>query len=507
MSDKYCDVLIAGTDLAGLIAGAFLAKRGLSVTVLNFDKDISTEKKSIQPNLITHLDSKLFKNIMGRLSIVDHELGIARRLSVPYQVVLPQHRIDVSTDRDLFERELQREFPDDFEQIKEFYNAMDLFESLLDTETLQNLILPKGIKEVWNFKRFIKNSGLSERLSHYTEELEANKDIEAFLDAQLRFLSSTYSENPFTYVISKLLSNDNCVLYEVKGGVNRLKKIFIDKIESYSGLVKNNVQIENLEIEGRKVRGMKLSGFEGNIGCRYLLWNQKIREIEPFVPQIFWNRRLLHRISNIKPKLYHFTIRYDMNEREVPEGMRENLLYIANPDLPLTGSNFFHINVFRPDENKPSGRIHLMVSYLLEAESLHSPKDFLGAIHDEITAHLRNLMPFSNSLLLSFPIASKQNSELNQGDNLLFALEKEDFEIFRENAQENPVYELSPRKFEDLFPLKNRTHYKNLFFTSPEVLASLGFEGKFLLGLKTIDIIWKEIEMGRKKAIKQRKIA
>lgn len=86
-------------------------------------------------------------------------------------------------------------------------------------------------------------------------------------------------------------------------------------------------------------------------------------------------------------------------------------------------------------------------------------------------------------------------------------MEKSDFEIFRENAQENPVYHLAPQSFSDLFPMSNRTPYKNLHLTSPEILATLGSEGKFLLGLKTIDLIWKEVEHSRKKAVKQRKIA
>jgi len=505
MSEKYCDVLIVGMDLAGLITGAFLAKRGLSVTVLNFDKDLASTKKDIQPNLVTHLDSKLFKSILGRLSIMDHELAVVRKLSIPYQVVLPNHRLDVFTDRDLFERELKREFPHDFKLVKEFYSSMDLFESVLDTETLQELILPKTFQEKWRFKKFIQNSGLTERLSSYLEDLKANLDIKTFLEAQLRFLASTYSDNPYTYVISKLLSNENCVLYEVKGGMGRLKKVFLDKIESYSGVIKNNVHIEALEIEKRKIQGIRLAGFEGTIGCRYLLWNARVRGIEPFIPKSFWTHTMLKQIRSITPKQYHFSIRYEISRDELPEGMKENLLFIADPNKPLTGSNFFHINVFQPAD-ATSAPIFLNVSYLLEAEFLHSPKEFLQVIHDEISEHLHHLMPFAESLRLIFPLDQPATHEQEEG-NLLFALEKDDFEIFRENAQENPIYEIVPKRFTDLFPISNRTFYKNLFLTSPEVLAALGFEGKLLLGLKTIDLIWREIEVSRKKAIRQRKIA
>ncbi len=507
MAEKYCDILIVGLDLAGLITGAFLAKRGLSVMVIHSDKDIITSKKNIQPNLVTHLDSKLFKSIMGRLSIMDHDLGIIRKLSVPFQVVLPKHRIDVFTDRELFERELRREFPHDFKTIKDFYSNMDLFESVLDTETLQELILPKTFREKWKFKRFVQNSGLSERLSYYLDDLKANSDIKTFLEAQLRFLASTYSDNPFTYVISKLLSNENCLLYEVKGGMGRLKKVFLDKIESYSGIIKEDSSIESFTFEKRKLSNVKLSGFDGSIACRYLIWNQQIKDIEKLVPKNIWTSPLLKRIKNINPKQYHFSIRFELNKSQLPEGMKENVLYVADAKQALTGSNFFHVNIYQPEEVYDLDKVYLNVSYLLAAESIQTTREYLRVIHEEIQEHLKHLMPFANSLKLIFPVDHAQLPLQSDDGHLLFQLEKDDYQIFRENAQDNPIYELFPNSFAELFPLSNRTFYKNLFLTSPEVLAALGFEGKFLLGLKTIDLIWREVEGSRKKAIKQRKIA
>src|SRR5262245_11377003 len=171
MSEKYSDVIIVGTDLAGLIAGAFLAKRGLSITVLNFEKDVSLEKKNIQPNLITHLESRLFKSILGRLSILDHELNVIRKLDIPYQVVLPEHRIDVYRDRDRFYREIQREFPTDSEKIRNFYRGLNHFEAAVDNEALQDLILPKGLKRRWKFAKFVKATGLNQRISESIKHL------------------------------------------------------------------------------------------------------------------------------------------------------------------------------------------------------------------------------------------------------------------------------------------------------------------------------------------------
>jgi hypothetical protein len=505
MSEKYSDVIIVGTDLAGLITGAFLAKRGLSVTVLNFERDVASEKKNIQPNLITNLESRLFKSILGRLSILDHELQIIRRLEVPFQVVLPRHRIDIFRDRDRLQKEIQREFPLDKISLAMFYESVDHFDTTLDTERLQELILPKTFRSRWKFSQFVKQTGLNRRVKETTDSLGSNREVRALLECQLKFLSQTHSENPFLYQIAKTLSTDNCMLFEVQGGLGHLKKLFLDKIEQFSGKVKNEVRIESFQFEKRRLQSIQLGGFEGALGCKYLLWNDEVRGVKEFLPKKFRNRRLVKKIKAIQPKFYHFSVQYELDPTVIPVGMRENLLFIGDPEQALTGTNFLHLNLFhRTGEDGESPPSLLTVSYLLEAPKLQEPSEFFQEIHGEMSTVLHRLLPFSEGKIrLSFPL-----SHPKQGDpGTLFPMEKSDFEIFRENASANPVYQLAPQNFGDLFPINNRTAYKNLFLTSPEILAALGSEGKFLLGLKTIDLIWGEVESSRKKAIKQRKIA
>lgn len=506
MSEKYSDVIIVGTDLAGLITGAFLAKRGLSVTVLNFERDVANQKKNIQPNLVTSLESRLFKNILGRLSILDHELQIIRKLEVPYQVVLPKHRIDIFRDREKLQREINREFPLDRRSIQSFYENMDHFDATLDAEQLQDLILPKGIRKKWKFSQFVKQKGLNQRVSEITDQLGSNREVRALLESQVKFLSKTHLENPFTFQIAKTLAMDNCLLFEIQGGIGHLKKIFLDKIEHYDGRVKNEVQIEGFNFENKTLTSIKLGGFEGVLGCKYLLWNGEIKGLLEFLPKKFCNRRLIKKIKGISPKFFHFSIQFEIDGSIIPIGMRENLLYIGDPEAELHGINFLHLNLFHPaeTEGKDSESTFLTVSYLLEAEKLNESKVFFQSLHEEIFEKISKLIPFSQGKIrLKFPLVVQETS----GDGTLFPMEKSDFEIFRENAHDNPVYQLAPQNFSELFPVGNRTPYRNLFLTSPEILAALGSEGQFLLGLKTIDLIWSEVETTRKKVIKQRKIA
>ena len=93
-------------------------------------------------------------------------------------------------------------------------------------------------------------------------------------------------------------------------------------------------------------------------------------------------------------------------------------------------------------------------------------------------------------------------------EGTLFPLRDNDFEIFRETAREHPVYSLQPKSFTDLFPLSFKTAAPNLFVTAPEILGSLGYEGKYMLGLKVTDLIWQDVEKEKRRAMKlERRIA
>ncbi len=504
MSEKFCDILILGCELPGLITGAFLAKRGLSVIVLNTDQDVGNQKKNIQPNLISHLDSRLFKTILGRLSIPDSDLGIVNRYDTPYQVVLPKHRIDVTIQRERFYKELKREFPENAEAIRSFYLSLDELDNNLDNDKFQQLVVPKGLIQRYQFSKFIKENHLDLTISDWAQMLNLNEEIGCFLEAQLKLLSNLHSDTVFSYPLAKLLANQNSVLFDVKGGKGQLEKLFLNKIEAYSGKVKNEVKIENIVIEKYKVKGIKLGGFEGMIGCKYLIWNQASNTMIPWLPKNILSRWLIRRLEKIKPKYARFSIQYEMDEDVIPVGMKGNALYVKDPSKPLLGPNFLHLHFYYPTEiQENSRRRNLIVTYLLDAQALSQPEVEFDPIHEEITKNLHELMPFSEEKIkLSFP----QEQALNSGD-LLFPLEEPDFEVFRKNAAQNQIYEVSAKSFQELFPFSNRTPYRNLVLTGPEILGCIGLEGSFLLGLKTTDVIWGDFERGKQKAIRQRKIA
>src|SRR5689334_20764934 len=110
MLEKFCDILVIGTELPGLITGAFLARRGLSVQVVGADF-YSDHPQMPDPLCLTHMRSRLLKSILGRLNVPENSIQHFLSRETQLQVIFPDRRIDVLSNPMGFSEEIEREFP------------------------------------------------------------------------------------------------------------------------------------------------------------------------------------------------------------------------------------------------------------------------------------------------------------------------------------------------------------------------------------------------------------
>jgi len=499
MLERYCDALIIGTEISGLITAAFLARRGLTVQVIDLDPFAGNDKEP-DPFCVAHLHSKLLRSILGRLNVPENDIQFLSATGQPLQVIFPDKRIDVSPNPLTFYEELEREFPDLKEELKIFYENLVSVKHKVDTQSFYSMMFPDGFSERRNFKKFIKSLELDKKLSTFNLPLEANPALKSFILSQIKLLTYAHASEPFAYQVADLINPSEGEILSIRGGHNYLKKLFIDRIQHHEGGYRPDAKIEQLLFKNGIFEGVRLAGIEGNILSRYVIWNSQIKPLADFLPDLWRFRGLRKSIQKLEPDCHWFTAHFSVPTNFIPDPMHDNMLVIGNPAAPLEGTNYLYIQ--RKELNNANTR--LSVSYLLPKIELESPFEKFNKIHQEILAILHNLIPFAEKqLVLQFPLP--QNDEVT---DTLFPLKDNDFEIFRQTAIEHAIYNLETADFSDLFPLSYKTPAPNFFVTSPEILASLGYEGKYMLGLKVTDIIWKDVEKEKKHAMKtERRIA
>ncbi len=116
MDTNFYDVIVCGSELAGLVSAALLARRGLRVLLLGHDTDRPSFDAggialSRAPALLPALESQPIARVLTELNSVQVIRRRAPILSPGYQVALPRRRFDMLAEREPARRELEREFP------------------------------------------------------------------------------------------------------------------------------------------------------------------------------------------------------------------------------------------------------------------------------------------------------------------------------------------------------------------------------------------------------------
>ncbi|MBX7149228.1 hypothetical protein K1X76_09075 [bacterium] len=489
MLERYCDALVIGTELSGLITAAFLARRGLTVHVLNPNPFHDTENLS-DPYPVTNLHSKLLRSILGRLNIPDVDIqALSQKLS-PLQLIYPDKRIDISSNPLTYYEELEREFPDDYDNLKPFLEKLSQYKHQIDVQDLYNTAHPQGFMERRRFAKFVKMSTL-----HYTlNDIDApsqNSVLGNFLDAQLNLILPHRNNPVFAFQMADLLNPSDGEILSMQGGQNALKKLFIERIQHHEGAYRPDAKIEKLLYKNGIFEGATLAGSDGTILSRYVIWNTQIEKLLPYLPSLFRFRKIRKFAKSLKPKAYWHTCFFEVPTELLPPPMHNNLLI-------LNGTNMIGIDYLYVQLKRKSDFTTIAVNYLLDKSQMEADFEFFNELHDNIMKKLWDLIPFSESKLnLTFPLMSKKEDE-----DTLFPMKENDFEIFKQQALMHPVFETNHKNFTDLFPLDYKTPSPNFLLTAPEILGHFGFEAKFMLGLNVTDLIWADVEKEKKRAMK-----
>lgn len=470
MSLNFCDLLIIGSDLSGLLAGTLLAKRGLSVLVLE-DEDHALA----EPNVLAGLDSRLFKSILGKLTIPEGRLKILKKNDVAYQIVLPKSRFNISEKPSAFFREIQREFPAQMAFFEKLNSDVDLFRKQ-SLETLTPLLPITDKKEKKLFVKLVKSLSHTELDSLISQ---GDPEIKAFLLAQLQLLSQGGILTPLFFQLFFLLSSESFATYSIEGGPGALKQLLFEKIEYFGGSIQKAQEGYELVVKKREVKGVKLAQCRYITRCRYVLGNNKIQDFYRLVPKGWRTHWARKKAAKLSPEGSEFTVLYVIDSAKLPSPMKENLLLISEPAQALQGLNYLRINIQKkPSHIEGAGDTLLSVVYQLPIKDIEKTVSEFEALHEAITQKLLKLIPFSESSLKRvFPKISLE-------DDCLFPESSEDYALFRKEAQRRLWYTPS------FFYPELGSPYQNLFTVGPSVLSWLGVEGKVMAAMKAVDLIW-----------------
>jgi len=403
------EIVILGSGLGGLIAGALLSRNNRKVLLL--------KERRYQPSFVREgyrfvpfsnfserlLKHSLLQKISNTLNLppltgnredgrkADRKFG-KTKLELAFQVILPKARVDLFCQRSIFRREWKREFSKEADRIANFYKEMERIAPLMRRMKSEGgswsafpIRSSPWIKRWLPFKS-LPRERMNEKLSAFS------KEFGEFIQLQLISWGNLYSDRFPLYLAAYLLLQDEGEEWTSQIDLERMEKMILEIFALSGGKIE---EIEGVEKIERKWSGgftLSLKGETRVLRSRFLLFNSPLHHLSHLLGKK--DRKLSRWREKIQPRYALLPLFLGIDEKVVPVGMRDLLVSILDLEKPYGGGNLLllHLGPKGDGEWAPQGKRAVTVESLISVEQ--GDPGSLDEHLKGVMRHLDHLFPF-----------------------------------------------------------------------------------------------------------------
>ncbi|MEM6733676.1 MAG: NAD(P)-binding protein, partial [Myxococcota bacterium] len=260
---QHYDVAVVGTQTAGLIAAALLAKRERRVVVLDHGENARFYRHHgvhlpLVPTLVPSFeDSPSIKRVHDELGLSPDIRNAVELREPAFQAVMAQHRIDVLSKRPAFLDELGHEFPELVAPVRRFLDRLfEIDREISDALGTLGPLPPRTWVERANLRRKLKG------LAHLDAPFESgdllagipgDHPVRDLLLGPLTFFGHLEPDAPSALHAVRLIARYFRGVLTFKDRLGGLHKMLHDAASESGVTFRNGALVKAFELEGRKV--------------------------------------------------------------------------------------------------------------------------------------------------------------------------------------------------------------------------------------------------------------
>ena len=337
--------IIIGAGLGGLCCGAYLAKQGIPVTVVEqhgipggyataFDRakgkytfEVSLHGTSIHNNASERILKDL--GVLDKLTLV--ELPEVYRVKTPdFDITVPQR------DPDAYIRILAKAFPEEKEGIEDFVREMIGLSEEVDKLHRNNgkffkLIFPIQYRKMWT----IRNKTLADLLNEYVKNPSLQNllaDLWGYYGLPPSKLSGFYYAN----ATGGYLKNGS---YYIKERSQELSKALAGVIEDAGGKILYDTPVEKIVLKDGSVKGVSIVGGK-IIPARTVVGNASALTLfKEMMPRDAVPKDYLHKLERYRPSISSFIVWLGLNG-EIKDKIAGSHIYVSTGEGPETAYKY-----------------------------------------------------------------------------------------------------------------------------------------------------------------------
>jgi phytoene dehydrogenase-like protein len=484
---SHYDVVVLGANLEPLLCAALLAREGLRVLVLGqgvSEPSYSLDGVEVEPFglVLTGTQSPIVQGTLEALALKqDVRQRMAPRHEV-FQLLLPQHRINVYPETEKWLAELSRELPTVRRQ------AADITRTLGEVRAELDVVVARGL--TWPPETFFERQQLSLITSALRydrqgqgwtswKQLAVRHPLRTAFEAVLPHLSGLSPIQHSDVTRARLHGHVLGGVTQLAGGWTWLREALFGRIRSWGGDIRPRDRAASIRHRGRNGHTIRLARTDEEIGSSQIVHGTPIGELSQLLPERAAMSSLFERVGEPRSRAYRCSVHLLVEPRGLPEALQPSALLCANTNNP---ENAFLVRSRRIDED----RTLLTATKLIEEHRVDTGSSPLHFVRTEALEAIRAIVPFLDDHLVWIdsphdglpPQPCRAATELVSSDPWT-----------RGPHTMKAIYEYPTRRALGVCALPTRTPVRGVFLCNEQVAPGLGFEGSFLAATSVARII------------------
>jgi phytoene dehydrogenase-like protein len=401
LTEKHYDVVVLGRSLGALVAAAILARRDFRVVVLGQGQRPSSYRWGrhvLRRTAFTMLfaSSPAWKRVLVELAQTQTFRRHALPLDPMLQLLTRDRRIDLPPDIKLFEREIEREFPEVRRVIDELYAELGRVNATVDAAFERDAVWPPG-----NFWERRETGRLVAGLPHARRELgfdllgdlPAAHPYRALTAGSVDFASHLPIAKLPALAFARLHGSWSRGVHALMRGEDELAEFLLERIQAHGGTCRLSDRVTRLHVDRRGVSGVLIDGEAEPTGAGFVVSDGNGEQLA----ELSRGRGVLKRAERdwpqIAPARTRFVMSIVMRAEGVPEPLGREVVIVPSGDrgLPL------HIVRMDPSAETDAppesrGESLWVVETLIPYSRATEPLD--GIAREQVLETLRGSFPF-----------------------------------------------------------------------------------------------------------------
>ena len=492
MTHRAYDVVCVGAQLPTLLAGALLAKRGFRVLLVAQDELPPTYEAMPgvvfprEPFTFTASGSPAARRVLAELAL--HQLFRRRAVAVDpaFQVCGPRHRLDLTREDALLEREIERELPEVKRPVEEFLAAADRYDALLDRIVDRDLM--------WPPQSFFERREAARAMAEHPfgkegdgvdplAELAEDHPFRWMVDLPARFSDAMDPDHTTGLRTTRLFTSWRRGAAALDGGYAALRDMLVESIRTHGGEVRDPEKIDSIRVKRGTAQGVRVAASGEEIGASWIIVGAPLASLVRLVPDRAPFEELFERIGEPVVRYYRYTLNLRVDAAGEPEGMSRDVFYLRDPERPRMAANALRIQVEPVDAE---GKRQLCVEALIPRRGVEDLPDYVQGLRERIVASLGELVPF----LGEHVEVMDSPHDLRGVQDLRAGLDRTAPEPWNRGPHTmRPVYGYPVTTSLGVCSLPVRAPIKRLVICNDQVVPGLGLEGRFLAAWSAARVI------------------